>query len=159
MPRKPEEQPSEQRTPSLWNGPLAKLPRPWSNLLPTFWEDMGGELSELTGFQGNTGLSLSEDEKNVYVEAALPGLKSDDIEVTLDHGVLWIKGQKQEEEKDKEKRFYRRATSSYSYRFALPEKIDERKDPQANYQDGILKITFAKTQQNQAKKINITKSK
>lgn len=124
-----------------------------SNLFPMFWDDMLSELSDLGNEQ--TGLTLSEDKKNVYVEAALPGLQLKDIDVTLEKGILWIKGEKKEEEEDKEKKFYRKATSSFSYRLALPNQIDESKEPKANYQDGVLKMTFAKALQSQARKITV----
>lgn len=38
------------------------------------------------------GLSMSEDDKNVYVEAALPGVAPKDIDITFEKGTLWIRG-------------------------------------------------------------------
>src|SRR5258706_8328701 len=64
-----------------------------------------------------TGLSISEDDKNIYVEAAVPGLDPKDIEVTYDRGVLWIKGEVKEEEK-KGRKIYRQAETMVSYRVA-----------------------------------------
>ena len=48
-------------------------------------------------FSDLSGLSVSEDENHVFVEAALPGLKADEIEMTFDKGILWIKAEKKEE--------------------------------------------------------------
>jgi HSP20 family protein len=42
-------------------------------------------------------MSVSEDKNHVYIEAHLPGLKTDDIELSFERGVLWIKGEKKEE--------------------------------------------------------------
>ncbi|MDR3623579.1 MAG: Hsp20/alpha crystallin family protein [Chlamydiales bacterium] len=106
-------------------------------------------------FAKSSGLSVSEDKSHVYVEAALPGLKSDNIEVSFEKGVLWVKGEKKEEEKDKEKKFYRKASSSFSYRVAIPGQIDEKKEPEAVYKDGVMRVTFAKAQVSQPKKIQI----
>ncbi len=100
-----------------------------------------------------TGLTISEDEKNIYVEAATPGLKLEDIEIDLEQGVLLIRGEGQEIEEDKNKKYYRKSSNSYSYRVALPSHIDEKKEPKAVYKDGVIKLTFNKVQQAQTKKI------
>lgn len=133
--------------PALFNFPRL------SGSFPALWEDFFGEPKDL-GLE-QSGLSVSEDKKNIYVEAALPGLKNEDVEVTLEKGVLWIKGEKKEEEQDKDKKIYRKATSSFSYRLALPSQIDESKEPKANLDKGVMTITFTKASQSQAKKITV----
>jgi HSP20 family protein len=106
-------------------------------------------------FSSQSGLSVSEDKNHVFVEAHLPGLQTDDIELSFERGMLWIKGEKKEEEEDKKKKYYRKASSSFSYRVQVPGQIDEKKVPEATYKDGVLKITFSKAPQSQAKKITI----
>jgi len=108
----------------------------------------------------NTGsdLSISEDEKNVYIEAHMPGLDSEDIEVTYHKGQLWLRGSKKEEEKDKKKKYYRVASSSFSYRLSVPGEIDEKSDPEAEYKNGVMKVTFKKMAEAQPKKISVKKS-
>jgi HSP20 family molecular chaperone IbpA len=54
-------------------------------------------------------------------------MKMEDVEVTYEKDVLWIKAEKKEEEKRPDKKFYRRALQSYSYRIALPASVDEKK--------------------------------
>lgn len=107
----------------------------------------------------NSGLTISEDEKNVYVEANMPGLKTEDIEISFEKGILLIKGSRKVEEKDKEKKYYKRAMSSYSYRVNIPTEVDEKKEPDASYKDGVLKIAFVKKPEAilKAKKIKIKK--
>lgn len=100
-----------------------------------------------------SGLTISEDDKNVYVEASLPGLKPEEIEVTFERGVLWIRGEKKEEEK--RKKYYRKASSTFSYRVHVPGAIDEQKEPDATYKDGIMKVSFSKTNGAKARKIKI----
>ena len=121
---------------------------------PSLWENIENELSDWTQ-QGQEGLTIYEDKKNVNVEAFLPGLTAKDIEITLDKGILWIKGEKREEEEDKEKKYYRRASNSFSYRVTLPANVDEKSEPKATFKDGILKLIFQKAPQSQAKKITI----
>lgn len=103
-------------------------------------------------------LSVSEDDNNVFIEANMPGLESDDIEVTYHKGQLWLRGSKKEEEKDKKKKYYRYASSSFSYRLAVPGNIDEKSEPDAEYKNGVMKVTFKKLAEEQPKKITVKKS-
>ena len=102
-----------------------------------------------------SGLSVSEDDKNVYIEAALPGINPEDVEITFDKGMLWIKGESKQEEKDESKKYFRKATNSFSYRVAVPGEIDMSKDPVAESEHGVMKITFAKHPEVQPKKISV----
>ncbi|MBS0652277.1 MAG: Hsp20/alpha crystallin family protein [Verrucomicrobia bacterium] len=106
-----------------------------------FGEEEEGMLQH---FSDASGLSVSEDEKNVYIEASVPGIKAEDIEMSFEKGVLWIRGEKKEETEDKKKKYYRKATSSFSYRIAVPGNVEEGKHPAAVCKNGVLKVTFAK---------------
>ncbi len=109
----------------------------WANFLPT------------------SGLTVSEDQNNTFIEAAMPGLEGDKIEVTFDKGVLWIRGSAEEKEEDKKRKFYRKASSSFSYRIIVPGKIDESKEPDTVYKNGVIKVTFHKVPETQPKKLNV----
>ena len=104
-----------------------------------------------------SGLSISEDDDHLYVEAQLPGLKTDDIDVTFHKGELWIKGGKKEEEKDKKRKYYRMASSDFSYRIMVPGEIDESKEPDAKYENGVMTVTFRKSARSEPKKITVKK--
>lgn len=106
-----------------------------------------------------SGISISEDEKNVYVCAALPGVSEKDIDMTFDKGYLWVKGEAKSEEDDKKRKYYRRASSSFSYRIAVPGDVDLNKEPEAKYQDGVMEVTFAKSPASQPKKITVKAGK
>ncbi len=116
--------------------------------LRSFWEDEDWDLVPTA-----SGLSISEDDQNVYVEAAMPGLEPEDIEVSFDKGVLWLKGEAKEE--TTKKKYYRKATSSFSYRVVVPGEIDPNKEPVATYKNGVMKVTFAKSAASQPKKIKV----
>lgn len=129
---------------SFWSFPSFRL--------PTFSEiDREEDWLTLPGF--SNGLSVSEDEKNVYVSAALPGVDPDKIEVTFDKGYLWIKGNADESES--EKKFYRKASSSFSYRIAVPGDLDQNKEPQAKCKNGVMTVEFAKIPKTPPKKIQV----
>lgn len=128
----------------------------WS--FPSFpFEDPRKEISGFLqeAFSGPSGLTISEDENKVYIEAHLPGIKSDEVEMTYEKGVLWIKAEKKEETKDKKKKYYHKAVQSFSYRLTVPGDVDESKQPEAACRDGILKVSFVKKRKGQAKKITV----
>lgn len=130
---------------------------------------MGGlDWENLPGFSKNdhSGLSVYEDEKSVYIEAQMPGIKPEEIQVNFDKGVLWIKGEPSEEKQDvsyhtkavsdeekKDVKYHLKASKTFSYRVAIPSQIDEGKEPDAICKDGILTITFPKSQKEVPKKI------
>ncbi|MCL5666705.1 MAG: Hsp20/alpha crystallin family protein [Patescibacteria group bacterium] len=123
-------------------------PSRWSNFL---------DEEDWTSFLPSSGLTVSEDDDHVYVEAAVPGLDPDKVEITFDKGVLWIRGNQEAEEKDANKKYYRKASSSFSYRVAVPGEIDESKEPEAYSKNGVMKVVFNKKPQTQPKKINVKK--
>jgi len=126
---------------SFWRTPIR---------FPSFWDD-DDELALNTS--SPSSVSVSEDEKNIYVEAALPGVDPKDVEITFDKGMVWIKGETKEEEKGK--KYYRKATSSFSYRIAVPGELDQNKEPQATCKHGVMTVTFAKSAVKTPKKITV----
>lgn len=112
----------------------------------------------LTDFFNPTGLSVSDNDKNIFVEAQLPGLKEGDIQVRLEDNILWITGEKKEERSDK--RYYQKASSTFSYKLALPKGVDPAKEPQCTFENGELKLVFAKLpQEKKTRNIPIKKGK
>lgn len=101
------------------------------------------------------GITIAEDDGHVYIESAVPGVDPKNIEITFDKGILWIKGETKEEEENKKKKFYRKASSSFSYRVAVPGELDQNKEPEADIKHGVVKVTFEKAPQSHPKKIQI----
>lgn len=133
---------------SFWSFPSFRF--------PTFGDiERDDDWMTIPGF--SNGLSVSEDENKVFVSAALPGVNPDQIEVTFDKGYLWVKGEVKEEEGDN-KKYYRKASSSFSYRVAVPGELDQNKEPEASYKNGIMTVEFAKVPKTPPKKITIKSS-
>ena len=91
------------------------------NFLENIW-DFDDDLLSLFDTRStsglSSGLSVSEDDKHVYVEASVPGVDPEKIEVSYDKGVLWIRGQ--QEEKENDRKYYRKASASFYYRMDIP---------------------------------------
>lgn len=128
------------------------LPRPFFSWdLNEFLEEEDYQLS-------SSGLNIYEDKNAVFVEAALPGISpNDEVEVTFDQGVLWIKAERKQEKGDADKKYYRKAQRSFSYRLSVPGNIDLKQEPEASFSDGLIKITFSKSEQSVPKKISVKK--
>jgi HSP20 family protein len=124
----------------------------WPSFIPSMWEDVEDKMSQWIGTESD--ISVSEDDKNIYVEAHMPGLSSKDIDVSLNNNTLWISGERREEEKDRNRRFYRQSKRSFNFQVELPGQVEENTE-QAEYKDGILKITFAKKYESNMKKIAV----
>jgi HSP20 family protein len=119
--------------------------------LPDFWDE---DEEWLTSPSTQSGLSVYEDENKVYVEAAVPGIDPKNVEVTFQDGYVWVQGETKEEE-NKKKKYYRKASRSFSYRVAVPGDVDTTKDPEATYKHGVMTIAFTKSPKAQPKKIQV----
>ncbi|BCX88722.1 HSP20 family protein [Methylomarinovum tepidoasis] len=101
-------------------------------------------------------VDIKEEQDRYIVQADLPGVKPEDIEVTLENGVLTIKGQRMTEAKE-EKENYRRVEriyGSFFRRFVLPETVDEEKI-EAKYDNGVLTLVIPKKAEEAPKKIEV----
>lgn len=128
------------------------------SLIPFMWDwpALQEEFSELAPFTGRTSdITISEDQHFVYVEAALPGVHPEDIEVTYDKGVLTIQGNRTETEEDKARKYYRKASRTFSYRIEVPGDLDEQAEPRGSCEKGVMIISFPKSKQSQPKRIQI----
>lgn len=99
---------------------------------------------------------INETDKEYVVTAELPGMEVKDIDVTLSDGVLTVKGEKKKEHEDKGENYHRieRSYGSFHRSFSIPGKI-KTDSVDANYKDGVLKLTLPKTEESETKKIEV----
>jgi HSP20 family protein len=99
-----------------------------------------------------------KDEGNRYlIRADIPGVKPEDIEVTMENGVLTIRGERQFEETEEKENFKRieRSHGVFYRRFSLPDNTDAEAI-QATGKDGVLEVTIPKTTETHSKRIEVT---
>ncbi len=101
-------------------------------------------------------VDVSETDKEIVVSAELPGIEPEDINITLEHNMLTLSGEKRAEKEEKDKRYYRleRSYGSFQRSIPLPEGIDEDKID-ASFKHGVLTITLPKTAEAQQKRKQI----
>ena len=101
-------------------------------------------------------LDVYEDKDNLYVKVELPGMKREDIEVSLHDGTLSISGERKNETKYEEADVYR--SERFFGRFqrtvglSAPVAADKVK---AQYKDGILSVVLPKTEEAKPKFIDV----
>ncbi len=92
-------------------------------------------------------VNVSETDDSFRITAELPGVKKADVHVTLEQGVLTIRGERRREEEKKGERFHRVESyyGSFMRRFTLPETADVQK-VDGRFEDGVLTVTIGKTE-------------
>jgi len=101
-------------------------------------------------------VDIKEEDGRYLIHADVPGIKPEDIDVSLEDGVLTIKGERKfdnEETKDGYKRV-ERVRGSFHRRFSLPDTADQNK-VSAKYSDGVLEVSIEKQEKLQPKKITV----
>ncbi len=96
------------------------------------------------------------DEKGYHLEIDLPGVKKENIDISVNDGILTISGERKFEKKE-EKENYTRIESffgRFERSFKLPSDAD-LDNIEAKYEDGVLKIFIPKKQKAEGKKIEI----
>jgi len=123
----------------LFEAPLAELER--TSQLLSGW---------------SPAIDLYEDKDNVFVRAELPGMKREEIDVSLHEGTLSISGERKREGQFKEAEVYRaeRFFGRFQRTVTLPSPVAAEKT-KAQYKDGILTITLPKTEEAKPKHIDV----
>ncbi len=133
--------------------PLEMFPqlRTIENMMSRMFDDseegwLGGTLSPM--------VDVSETENAIDVQVDLPGMKAEEIDIQVHNNQLTIKGERQEEKEEKGRTFHRieRRSGTFARVITLPAEVDENK-VDAQYKDGVLKITLPRTTDVKAKKI------
>ncbi|GAB7078587.1 Hsp20/alpha crystallin family protein [Megalodesulfovibrio paquesii] len=130
-----------------------------AGMLEDFWKAPLEGMPFMRGAEGGVmpALNVRETPEALEVTAELPGVTAADIEVTIDKGVLTIKGEKKFEEEKQEGAYHRveRSYGSFARSVSLPAPVAEDKVT-ANFTNGVLTLTLPKAEEAKARKIEIT---
>ena len=105
-------------------------------------------------------LDAVEDKDDFLVHASVPGLKPEDIEVTIEDGILSINGETKEDREDKESAYliHERRRGSFHRSIRLPKTVDSDK-AETDYENGVLTIKLPKLEAKKAKRLEIVVKK
>jgi HSP20 family protein len=98
----------------------------------------------------------TEEDKQMVAEVHAPGYSKDDIEISINEGVLEIRGEKAEKEEDKKKKSYmvQESATSFYRRMVLPRQADADK-VDAQFDNGVLKVIVPFKELPKPKKVDI----
>jgi HSP20 family protein len=101
-------------------------------------------------------VDIYEDKDNFVVKAELPGMKKEDIDVSLHDGSLSLSGERKSEEKWEDVEVYRseRFFGRFQRTVALPTPVNASAI-KANYKDGVLTVTLPKAEEAKPKQIDV----
>jgi HSP20 family protein len=104
-------------------------------------------------------VDVHDEKDNLVVQVELPGLKKEEIEISLHDGVLTISGERKTERENKEGETFRseRYFGKFQRSVTLPTQVDSDK-VQATYKDGVLTIDLPKAEAAKPKQINVSLS-
>ena len=115
-----------------------------------------GGKEALTVAQWSPLVDITEDEKEYLIKAELPGLKKEDVRLTVENDVLSVSGERKFEKEENGKKYHRieRAYGSFVRSFSLSEDADGR-NVTADFKDGVLQVHLAKSVKAKPKAVEI----
>jgi HSP20 family protein len=149
-----------------YSDPFGALRSEMDHLFDSF---MGGLPTFPTMFRagGARGLALmpsmdvKETDKEISIEAELPGLDEKDVSLTIQNGVLTIEGEKKFEHEEEKENYHvtERRYGSFQRSLRIPDTVNEDKI-EARFDKGVLKVMLPKRPEaaSEQRKIEIKKS-
>jgi len=101
-------------------------------------------------------VELTEENGSYRLTAELPGIRPEDIEITIEDNVLTLKGKKEEETEEKDRHYHisERRYGEFQRSFLLPRSI-ATDEVRAEMKDGVLTVTLPKSQEAMGRRIEI----
>lgn len=101
-------------------------------------------------------IDVTEEKDGFVVRADLPGLKKEDVNVTIQDNYLTIRGEKKHEEETKEANYYHRERvhGTFSRMIELPTAVDAKRID-ASFKDGVLQVKLPKSEEAKPKQIDV----
>ncbi len=118
--------------------------------------DNDSDYSNVTTSRWSPAVDIKEEANRFLITADLPGVDPKDIEITMDNGVLSIKGERQSEAREENEGYKRveRVNGAFYRRFSLPDTADAERI-EAKGKNGVLEITLPKHEKVQPRKIQV----
>jgi HSP20 family protein len=109
------------------------------------------------GAAASAPLNMYEEGDTLVVEAELPGIQPEDVDASIERGMLTIRGESRSEEERKERNYLVREQrrGSFVRSVRLPDTVNADAD-QAQFEHGMLRLTFPKSEQAKPRRIPIS---
>jgi len=138
--------------------PFADMDRIFNRMLPASF----ARWPQLSSDSGRTewapSADISETAQEYVIRASLPAVKKEDVNVTVDGGIITIKGERKQQSENESEKFHRVESfyGSFERSFSLPENVNSDAI-RCESKDGILTVHIPKTepQKSKPKQINV----
>ena len=140
--------PFRSRTParSATGGSLFDLHRQVNRLFDDLFDQDGDSRFYARAGMAAPAMDIHQDDKQLEITAELPGVKEEDIDITIDDGVLTLRGEKKSAREDSQTGYRERTYGSFERRITLPVGVDEDACS-ADFRDGVLTVTLPKNEE------------
>jgi HSP20 family protein len=104
----------------------------------------------------NPSVDIYENKDQIILEAELPGMNREDFDLSIENNVLTLRGERRFEKKDDNDNYHRveRSYGSFTRSFTLPQTVSSE-GAQAEYKNGVLRVSLPKREEVKARKIQI----
>jgi HSP20 family protein len=146
-------------------------PTLWTRQTPNVWDEIFNIRNDFDRLLGRSETQVSawcpvvdvrETQDQLMLQAELPGVTADDVDVSVENGLLTISGEKKQEIREGEEgsnhHLVERRYGRFERRFTLPRTVDAEKVA-ANYESGILTVTLPKAERARPRRIQIKADK
>ncbi|NLG63329.1 MAG: Hsp20/alpha crystallin family protein [Candidatus Cloacimonetes bacterium] len=105
-------------------------------------------------------INVRENDEQVTVEAELPGVRPDDVDISVENGMLSISGEKRAEQEKKDENWHvmERRYGRFERTFTLPRGVDVEAI-RATFDDGVLRIEMPKREEARPRRIRVDVSR
>jgi len=102
-------------------------------------------------------VDIFEDKDTLVMEADMPGVKREDLDLTIENNVITLSGERKMEERRESENYHRveRSYGSFTRSFTLPRTVDTEK-VKAEFRDGVLTVSLPKREETKARKIDVS---
>ena len=120
------------------------------------WRGFGTATTREGAEDWNIAIDVVQKPEEIVVNASLPGVKPEDIDVTIEDNVLTLKAERQAEHKEEDSRYLiqERSYGSYYRALRLPDTVDLNK-VKSTYDKGVLSISLPKAEEKKPKQIKV----
>lgn len=133
-------------------------PAPWDSNddFGRLWQEFNQRFGMSESAQFQASLDVHETPEAYVIEADMPGLSRDDVNIEVVGDVVTIKGERKFEQKAEEENYHRveRRFGSFSRSLSIPGGFDADK-VDANFENGVLKVTLPKPDEHKPRKIQV----
>ena len=135
---------------------LVSTQEQFNRLFNDTFSRMFGENEPATRTQWSPPVDIYENDQNIVLKAELPGVDPKDVDIRVEDGTLYLKGERKFEKETKEENYHHveRSYGTFVRTFQLPRSVNTD-NVVAEYKDGVLTLTLPKREEAKSKTIKI----